>query len=349
MTGRADGRLHVLVVARWYPAVDDRGAGVFVADHCAGLTAAGVDVRVASFENAPLFVGDDETEQRLAGRWAAAAAARPPVTTPAGWGAAGVSVARLRAVTRPRVGDGLDEVRRVRAEATPLVAFGRALAADWRIDVVHAHTGLPDGAAGAALAAALDVPLVTTEHDHTTVGRLAHAEARAAYRPLVDEGRTLVAVSRHLAGALATALAIETDRIAVIPNPVAIDAFSLGDPAARDANELLFVGRLRASKGIAALLEALAISRRTRPRLRLRLIGRATADEAAEWHRVVDSLGLGGAVTFEAPSGRAAIVAAMHRAGAFVHPSPAETFGIVAAEALAAGVPVLSTRSGGPE
>jgi glycosyltransferase involved in cell wall biosynthesis len=337
----------VLVVARWYPAVDDRGAGVFVADHCAALVAAGVDVRVASFENAPLFDGDDATERRLATRWADAAAARPPVASPVSWGAPEIPVARLRVVTRPRVGDGLDEIRRVEPEATALLAFGRALAADWPFDLIHAHTGLPDGAAAAVLASDLGIPLVTTEHDHAAADRLGDAGARAAYGRLLDDGRTLVAVSAHLAARLATALGIATDRIAVVPNPVAIDEFTLADPAARDPDELLFVGRLRASKGIAALLEGLAIARRARPLLHLRLLGGASDAELAEWRGVAAALGVADAVVFEAPGGRSTVVAAMQRAGAFVHPSRLETFGIVAAEALATGLPVVATPSGG--
>ena len=39
----------------------------------------------------------------------------------------------------------------------------------------------------------------------------------------------------------------------------------------------------------------------------------------------------------------------MARAAVFVHPSPAETFGVVAAEAAASGLPVAATPSGGVE
>ena len=37
----------------------------------------------------------------------------------------------------------------------------------------------------------------------------------------------------------------------------------------------------------------------------------------------------------------------MARAGAFAHPSPSETFGVVAAEAILSGLPVATRRSGG--
>ena len=51
----------------------------------------------------------------------------------------------------------------------------------------------------------------------------------------------------------------------------------------------------------------------------------------------------------EPPADRAGVAAAMRRAGIFVHPSPFETFGMVAAEALASGLPVAARRSGGVE
>ena len=50
---------------------------------------------------------------------------------------------------------------------------------------------------------------------------------------------------------------------------------------------------------------------------------------------------------FEPAVDRAGIAAAMARASLFVHPSPRETFGVVAVEALASGLPVVATDSGG--
>ncbi len=341
--------LHVLAVARWYPAFDDRGAGIFVADHCAALAARGVDVRVVSWEPALLARGDQVTAEHLAGLWVDAARGRPPVATPVSWGAPATPVARLRVVTRPRRGGPADLLELARAQAGPLRAFGVELDRSWPIDVVHAHTGLPDGIAALPLARTLHAPLVTTEHDHTIADRLREPETRRAYAELLGDERALIAVSSGLAGRLAAALGVGTARIDVVPNPVAVDAFPLGDPARRDPDELLWVGRIREDKGIAALLEAVAIARRDRPGLHLRVIGRASPDDLAAARRLASRHGIAEAVGFEPPADRAVVSAAMRRAGLFVHPSPFETFGIVAAEALATGLPIAATPSGGVE
>ncbi len=346
-----DGPLHVLVVARWYPAYDGRGAGIFVADHCAALAARGVEVTVGSWDHLARFSGDAATAARLGRRWIDAAAARPPIATPRAWGAPDTPVARLRAVAGPRREAAADLLDQARAQTDPLVAFGRALHRRRPIDVIHAHTGLPDGLAALALAKDLGVPLVTIEHDSKVAGRMADAEVRRRYAELLGDGRALVAVSATLRGRLASALGVEPSRIDVIPNPVAVDAFPLADPAGRDPDELLFVGRLRADKGIATLIEAVGIVRRARPDRppRLRLQGQHGPEDAEAWHRLAARNGLAESLRLETPADRSVVSDAMQHAGLFVHPSPFETFGIVAAEALATGLLVAATPSGGVE
>ena len=91
-------------------------------------------------------------------------------------------------------------------------------------------------------------------------------------------------------------------------------------------------------------------SRAGRPSIYLRLLGSpGAAEEEAEWRRLIDELGLteGESVAIEGPVGREAVSAAMRRAELFVHPSPRETFGVVVAEALASGLPVVTTPNGG--
>jgi glycosyltransferase involved in cell wall biosynthesis len=343
--------LHVLIVARWYPSHDQPGRGTFVGDLAAALRATGrVDVTVASFEATHVRgVAATRAERAASAATILSRAVRgaPALNRPMAWGVTGIPVARL-----PVILDG--ERRRptqiVDAHAEPLLAFSRGLAERQPIDVIHAHTGLPDGAAALRVADELDLPLLVTEHSSTTADELVDAEARELYRRLLAPPRRVVAVSRVLAHDVARALGVSEKALAVLPNAVPVDEFRPGAVADRDANELLYVGARKASKGIETLLRAFAAVRARRPAVRLRMIGSPgqPADEA-HWRVRVDELGIRDAVAFEPAASREGVAAAMRRATLFVHPSPHETFGMVAAEALASGLPVAATPSGGVE
>lgn len=340
--------LRILTVARWYPSHDSPGRGSFVADLVAATVAAGVEARVVSFDRV-LIRG--RVEWRDADR-APARAGYDRVGTPAAlfvtpssYGAPGVPVARLPVVRRPGVGDAealigdhLDALR----------PFVGGLLANWRPDVIHAHTGLPDGIAAAAVGQELGIPVLVSEHASTIEAQLMDPVSLERYRELISPGVRLVGASPSLAGRVAALLGIPADGIDVLPNPVAAGSFPLADPAGRDPNELLWVGSLGEHKGIDVLLEAFALLRARRPELHLRLVGRERArGDLARWEALASTLGVRSVVAFDGWLARDQVASAMAGAGLFVHPSPSETFGVAAAEAILTGLPVAARRSGG--
>ena len=339
----------ILVVARWYPSHDDPGSGSFVSDEVAALRAAGIEVVVASWENADLRSRDGEVEairRPAVAAWARAVAQADAVSAPRAWGA-GVPVARIPAL---HPGGRLPARVAIDAHAALLVPFATALAERWPFDLVHAHVGIPDGAAAARVAAALGLPLLVTEHSSSVTEQLEEEDARSTYLELRSDGRRVVAVSRALAARLEGSLDLERGAIPVVPNIIRFYGFPLGVPGDRDPDELLWVGARREHKGTDLLIRAVAIAREQRPGLHLRLVGRAPEQAGDKpWRELAEQVGLGDAVAFEPPTDRAGVAAAMRRAGIFVHPSPYETFGMVAAEALASGLPVAARRSGGVE
>lgn len=341
--------LHVLTVSRWYPSHDVRFRGAFVADLVAALHRIGVDATVASWEPALVRAGgpsESEIAQAVAA-WSTAVGTPDALHTPRSWGG-GLPVARL-----PEVDDATHQgwQDRVRAHAALLDPFVDELARRTPIDLVHAHTGVPDGLVAAAAADRLGVPLVVTEHASDAARSVTDDPALgAAYRTLLDGRRRLVAVSSTSRARLAAALGVDVERIAVIGNVVDTGAFSAAGAGARDPDELLWVGERSDKKGTDVLLAALALLAVNRPSLRLRLIGRSpSADIEAHWMALAAELGVADRVTFEGPAERPAVARAMARAAVLVHPSPAETFGVVAAEAAASGLPVAATPSGGVE
>ena len=127
--------------------------------------------------------------------------------------------------------------------------------------------------------------------------------------------------------------------ISVVPYGVDLERFRpdparTAQPATTSKLRLLFVGRINQRKGIKYLLQAL--QQLGTERLHLTVCG-----------RVVDSLGLfresGVEVEIRPSVGAEELVAAYQAADLFVFPSVAEGFAQVLLEALACGLPILST------
>jgi colanic acid/amylovoran biosynthesis glycosyltransferase len=106
--------------------------------------------------------------------------------------------------------------------------------------------------------------------------------------------------------------------------------------------ELLCVGRLVADKGQGVLLDALAALRREGIDVRVTFAGDGP-ERAALQHRA-GRLGVAGAVTFEGPVSQDRLRRLYAAADVFCLPSFAEGVPVVLMEAMAAGLPVVSTR-----
>lgn len=97
-------------------------------------------------------------------------------------------------------------------------------------------------------------------------------------------------------------------------------------------------------KGLDYLLRAVATLRRTRPGVHLTVLGKLNPDGATA--RLLDALQLGAAVTFRSGLDEAAVRGMYAEAEVAVVPSIYEGFGLPAGEAMACGVPVVSTVGG---
>lgn len=228
-----------------------------------------------------------------------------------------------------------------------VVLAARALArtvADVRPDVIHVHTEIPELTLAIATLLSRRVrrtPLLRTVHncelwiDWGMIGRWVTAR--------LDYG-TAVAVSRNAARADA-AIAVRRPRVAdVIYNGVARPAPAQQRASGDDRSaKVLFAGRLHHQKG-ADLLPAILADARTRTPhadvavtiagtgvLRDRVA--AAADEAAWDVRLVDPI----------PN----LAERLDYYDAVLLPSRFEGFGLLAAEALLAGVPAITTDAPG--
>jgi D-inositol-3-phosphate glycosyltransferase len=153
----------------------------------------------------------------------------------------------------------------------------------------------------------------------------------------------------------------DAERIRVIPCGVDLDLFHPADPRAarrrlglEASHVLLFVGRLTPIKGLETLLRALAVAKADglgRSDVRLVVVG---GDKEEEWHGeqarlrgIAGQLGVGAAVEFRGPQPQDALPDYYAAADLCLMPSLYESFGMVALEAMACGVPVIGSRVGG--
>lgn len=114
-----------------------------------------------------------------------------------------------------------------------------------------------------------------------------------------------------------------------------------GDP------RIVFVGALAQRKGVDVLLRALGAILADYPKLQLDLWGQGKEDYIRYLRRLCSELGISEKVNFKGFSDQ--IPAVLSNYSIAVMPSRAESFGLGVLEAMAAGVPVVTTRCGGPE
>lgn len=127
--------------------------------------------------------------------------------------------------------------------------------------------------------------------------------------------------------------------IAVIPNGIDIPECD----EVSGARTVLYLGRLHPKKGIDQLITAWARIADRNPAWRLRIVGPSEVGCRAALERHVKNLGAP-RVAFDGPLFGNDRLAAYQQSGLFVLPTLNENFGMVVAEALAAGIPVISTK-----
>ena len=219
-------------------------------------------------------------------------------------------------------------------------------------ECIHAHGLYPSGFAAVLIGLAFGIPVVVTEHWGQLNVRISEGGRliRSVLKFTLRNATRVVAVSRFLADEIRKIEPRST--VSVVPNVIGPDFFEV-DPAPqarrlRGECEVLFVGSIRDNrKGLEELLRALRLYQDSPGAVPCRLTIIGEGRKRGEFEELAATLGLAERCRFTGSQSREEVAEAMRGCDVFVMPSKYETFGVVYAEAMASGKPVIAC-AGGP-
>jgi glycosyltransferase involved in cell wall biosynthesis len=215
-------------------------------------------------------------------------------------------------------------------------------------DLLHAFWGTETGYMAGRIASRLGIPSIVT----MAGGEMAQLEREGYGAQLSRAGRWLVAQSIDRATAITSGsewmsrlLPAEAhSKLRTIPLGIDTETFTPGE--VRSGRSLLSVASVIPLKDHPTLLHAVAIARKTIPDLTLDVIGYQDETEMLRVRRLITELDLREAVRFHGQLSYDRMPEIFRRHDLLLHSSLYEAEGMVLLEALATGLPVVSSDVG---
>lgn len=224
-----------------------------------------------------------------------------------------------------------------------LKMYKKVYSGEQKPDIIHAHFTEYGGMA-ARLSEKTGIPLVITEHSSIMAGQEVSKKLLQTAEKAYTSADCLISVSRLLADNILRLTGVRSE---VVHNIIDGNVFCRKDRTGHDGFRFISVSNLNPRKRIDLLIRAFSLIKDKCPEAVLDVVGEG--EERQKLEKLAASLRLGERVTFTGRLTRREIADCFSRADCFVLPSERETFGVVYAEAMMAGLPVIATICGGPE
>ncbi|HUU27631.1 MAG TPA: N-acetyl-alpha-D-glucosaminyl L-malate synthase BshA [archaeon] len=226
---------------------------------------------------------------------------------------------------------------------------------EFGLDLLHVHYAIPH-ATSAWIAKEMlgkdhPIKVVTTLHgtDITLVGQ--EENFGEITRFSIERSDGVTAVSEYLRRKTVETLKVKK-HIEVIHNFVNPEAFKRTETkvcsremlAPQDEKVIMHISNMRPVKRLKDVVRVFAD---LADKIKARLVLVGDGPERAAAHRLAEELGVGERCLFL--GAQESIASLLNCADLVLQPSASESFGLVILEAMSVGVPVISTRCGGPE
>lgn len=213
------------------------------------------------------------------------------------------------------------------------------------IDIIHAHVSYPAGYIAYELSKEFGVPYVITEH----MGPFPFRVYMRGCQPIPE----IVKAFEHASATVAVSPTL-SERIKsygfkapqVIPNMVDERRF-MPQLTRRQKTVFFTLCTISTHKGIDCLLKAIALWNPPSDLFEFRIGGEGPM--RIKFQKMSKRMGLENRVIWLGGISRDRAPSLFSECQVFVMPSKHETFGVVYAEAIASGKPIIATRCGGPE
>jgi len=311
--------LKVLFITAWYPTKENPISGIFVREHAKAVSIIGDEVVVIHSERSRRYIKGLYKVSEMVEE--------------------GIRTLRISYFPSP-----LRPLNYLFYLWGILRISSRLLHTGFKPEVIHAHI-FSAGVPAVILGRLCGIPVVITEHWHGFPQKKLNLMETLTAKMAMNHAHWILPVSRCLQKGI-EAYGIK-GRFEIVPNIVDTALFYPAGKEQKHNNQkkLLFVGSLSPIKGLPFLFQALAKLQKVEHNWQLDIVGDGPGRR--EYEHLAATLGLTGKVTFYGLKCKLEVGEFMRRADLLILPSIWENLPCVIIEAMASGLPIISTCTGG--
>ena len=217
-----------------------------------------------------------------------------------------------------------------------------------RIDVVHAHKLTIEGIAGRRIANAMKIPFVcSVQADTDTKIVWARPDLRACFRDIWKTADYVVPFSPRGREEMSTKLGQRNGRISLLPCITHQDNLLPAKPVENSHFISIFHFGSHVRKNAKGLIGAIQLASREHPDIKLDIFGSGSPAELRAMDTLLGDADLRERIKLRGALRHELVQRQIQENVAFVMPTRRETYGMVFAESLLAGVPILQSKGWG--